>query len=59
MWYISTGRAPASVELAINRATSRQLTTIANRLIKADEAGGTFDDALKAVKPYLYHMAGI
>ncbi len=59
VWYISTGRVPASVELAFNRATSRQLSTIANRLAKAEEAGKTIEESVSSIRPYLFKMAGI
>lgn len=48
-WYISTGRAPTDFPRLLVNCSSRQFTTIANRLIKA----GTVEDAINSVCAYI------
>lgn len=50
-WYIRTGRAPTAFERALINCTSRQQTTIANRLIKCN--GGDYQDAINSVCQYI------
>lgn len=51
VWYISTGRAPLDFEKLIKSSTSRQFTTIANRLIKYSY--GDFQEAINSICQYI------
>lgn len=50
-WYISTGRCCGAFVHAIDNITKRQISTIANRLIKA--GGGNYEESIKAVTDYI------
>lgn len=50
-WYIGTGRAPLGFERKLKVCTSRQLSTIANRLIKIE--CGDYNAAINSVCNYL------
>lgn len=50
-WYIKTDRAPLEFIRLLCSASSRQLTTIANRLIK--HAGGDYDMTINSVCEYI------
>ena len=50
-WYVQTGRAPAQFELILKNCKSRQITTIANRLIKYN--GFDYDSAINSVCQYI------
>lgn len=52
-WYISTGRCPTESYMKIIRANSRQLTTIAKRLI----VSGSHDDTINRVMEYVNKIA--
>lgn len=50
-WYIETGRAPLEFERRLKACTSRQLTTIANRLIQ--HRNGDYQCAINSVCQYI------
>lgn len=50
-WYIRTGRAPYEFERLLIGCTSRQQTTIANRLIKC--GGHDYEEAINSVCQYI------
>ena len=51
VWYIGTDRAPLDFLRALCKTNSRQVTTIAKRLL--NHVGGSYDDALDSVRVYL------
>lgn len=51
IWYIKTGRAPFEFERRLKACTSRQLSTIAKRLIKHNR--GDYNDAINSIYQYI------